>query len=148
MPNDWPRRKLSNRLRTPRLTNKTPLPLNQIPLLLLPPTPWCLPNPNPLMGPVAFVGQIGLHAVTYAKQFPTNTSKVVFTILFMKDYTATWSQPYLDKVFNKPVVLNEFLNNFRSSFFDHDHWHRAMVGTSARLEPCQPTCRTSTSTLW
>ncbi|KNZ57117.1 uncharacterized protein VP01_2237g4, partial [Puccinia sorghi] len=40
-----------------------------------------------------FIGQIGLHAVTYPKRFPTNTSKVVFSVLFMRDYTATWSQP-------------------------------------------------------
>ncbi|KNZ44269.1 uncharacterized protein VP01_9335g1, partial [Puccinia sorghi] len=56
VPNDWPRRKLSEKLRhasTPQLANKTPLPLNQIPLPLPPPIPWCLPNPNPLMGPVA-----------------------------------------------------------------------------------------------
>ncbi|KNZ49813.1 uncharacterized protein VP01_4761g2 [Puccinia sorghi] len=48
-----------------------------------------------------FVGQIGLHAVTYPKRFPTDTRKVVFAVFFMRDYTATWSQPYLDKVFNK-----------------------------------------------
>ncbi|KNZ46804.1 uncharacterized protein VP01_6940g1 [Puccinia sorghi] len=48
----------------------------------------------------AFIGQIGLHAITYPK-----------------DYTATWSQPYLDKIFNKvPVVFDDFLNDFRSSF--------------------------------
>ncbi|KNZ49831.1 uncharacterized protein VP01_4759g2, partial [Puccinia sorghi] len=28
----------------------------------------------------AFVSQIGLHAVTYPKQFPTETSKVVFAV--------------------------------------------------------------------
>ncbi|KNZ48864.1 uncharacterized protein VP01_535g6 [Puccinia sorghi] len=39
-----------------------------------------------------FVSQIGLHAVTYPKQFPTDTSKVVFTVSFMKDYTATWTK--------------------------------------------------------
>ncbi|KNZ53659.1 uncharacterized protein VP01_3171g3 [Puccinia sorghi] len=48
----------------------------------------------------AFISQIGLHAFTYPKQFPTDARKVVFTVLFMKDYTATWSQPYMDKVFN------------------------------------------------
>ncbi|KNZ64332.1 uncharacterized protein VP01_10406g1 [Puccinia sorghi] len=68
----------------------------------------------------AFVSQIGLHAITYPERFPTNTSKVLFAVSFMKDYTATWSQPYLDKVFNrKPVVFNDFLNDFKSSFFDH-----------------------------
>ncbi|KNZ48448.1 uncharacterized protein VP01_5667g2, partial [Puccinia sorghi] len=40
----------------------------------------------------AFVGQIGLHAVTYPKRFPTDTSKVVFAFLFMKDYTEKWKK--------------------------------------------------------
>ncbi|KNZ60925.1 uncharacterized protein VP01_14814g1 [Puccinia sorghi] len=40
-----------------------------------------------------FVSQIGLHAVTYPKRFPTDSRKVVFTLLFMRDYAATWSQP-------------------------------------------------------
>ncbi|KNZ57264.1 uncharacterized protein VP01_219g10 [Puccinia sorghi] len=72
----------------------------------------------------AFVGQIGLHAVTYPKQFPTNTSKVVFAVLFMKDYTETWSQLYLEKVFHRePGGFNDFLNDFRSSFFDHNSRH-------------------------
>ncbi|KNZ56739.1 uncharacterized protein VP01_232g1, partial [Puccinia sorghi] len=50
-----------------------------------------------------FVGQIGLHSITYPKHLPTNTSRV-FTVSFMKDYAATWSQPYLDKVFNGKLV--------------------------------------------
>ncbi|KNZ55410.1 uncharacterized protein VP01_268g1 [Puccinia sorghi] len=75
-----------------------------------------------------FAGQIGLHAVTYPERFPTDASKVVFTVLFMKDYAATWSQPYLEKVFNRePVVFNDFLKNFRSSFFDHNCRHCAEV---------------------
>ncbi|KNZ45140.1 uncharacterized protein VP01_8445g1, partial [Puccinia sorghi] len=53
----------------------------------------------------AFVGQIGLHAITYPKRFPTNASKVAFTVSFMKDYAATWSQP----------------------FFDQNRWHHAEV---------------------
>ncbi|KNZ61888.1 uncharacterized protein VP01_1343g2 [Puccinia sorghi] len=36
-----------------------------------------------------FVGQICLHTVTYPEWFPTNTSKVAFTVLFMRDYAAT-----------------------------------------------------------
>ncbi|KNZ63556.1 uncharacterized protein VP01_11293g1, partial [Puccinia sorghi] len=36
--------------------------------------------------------KIGLHAITYPKRFPTNISKVVFAVLFMKDYTATWTR--------------------------------------------------------
>ncbi|KNZ49763.1 uncharacterized protein VP01_47g1 [Puccinia sorghi] len=58
-----------------------------------------------------FIGQIGLHAVTYPK-----------------DYTATSSQPYLDKFFNKePVVFDDFLNDFKSSFFDQNCRHCAQV---------------------
>ncbi|KNZ44470.1 uncharacterized protein VP01_912g1 [Puccinia sorghi] len=46
----------------------------------------------------------------------------------MKDYTATWFQPYLVKVFNgEPVIFNDFLKDSRSSFFDHNHWHCAKV---------------------
>ncbi|KNZ59636.1 uncharacterized protein VP01_1690g7, partial [Puccinia sorghi] len=69
------------------------------------------PNPAPASNPIVlakpqpfdgtrgaaaevFVGQIGLHAITYPKWFPTNTSKVVFPVLFMKYYAATWSQLY------------------------------------------------------
>ncbi|KNZ52024.1 uncharacterized protein VP01_3724g1, partial [Puccinia sorghi] len=90
------------------------------------------PNPNCLItrgaAAEAFVGQIGLHAVTYPKRFPTNTIKVAFAVSFMRDYTATWSQPYLDKVFNEvPVVFDDFLKDFRSSFFDHNRWHHAKV---------------------
>ncbi|KNZ48149.1 uncharacterized protein VP01_5876g1, partial [Puccinia sorghi] len=70
---------------------------------------------------------IGLHAITY-KHFPTNARKVVFAVLFVKDYAATWSQPYLDKVFNRePVVFNKFLNDFRSRFFHQNRWHHAGV---------------------
>ncbi|KNZ60462.1 uncharacterized protein VP01_154g5 [Puccinia sorghi] len=75
-----------------------------------------------------FVGQIGLHTVTYPEQFPTDASKVVFTVLFMRDYAATWSQPHLDKVFHEvPVVFDEFLNDSRSRFFDHNCQHCAEV---------------------
>ncbi|KNZ61946.1 uncharacterized protein VP01_13302g1 [Puccinia sorghi] len=68
--------------------------------------PMVLAKPQPFDGThgttsKVFVGQIGLHAVTYPKQFPTYAIKMVFAVLFMKDYTATWSQPYLEKVFNK-----------------------------------------------
>ncbi|KNZ63076.1 uncharacterized protein VP01_11917g1, partial [Puccinia sorghi] len=54
------------------------------------------------------------------EQFPTNSSKVAFAVSFMTDYTATWSQPYLMKVFNvEEVAFNEFLDKFKSSFFDN-----------------------------
>ncbi|KNZ46420.1 uncharacterized protein VP01_7289g1 [Puccinia sorghi] len=48
----------------------------------------------------SFVGQILLHTITYPEQFPTDSSKVAFAVLLMTNYTETWSQPYLMKVFN------------------------------------------------
>ncbi|KNZ45620.1 uncharacterized protein VP01_7989g1 [Puccinia sorghi] len=39
-----------------------------------------------------FIGQIGLHEITYPECFPNNSSKVAFAISFMTDYAATWSQ--------------------------------------------------------
>ncbi|KNZ43811.1 uncharacterized protein VP01_9842g1, partial [Puccinia sorghi] len=75
-----------------------------------------------------FIGKIGLYAVTYPKRFPTNATKVVFTVSFMRDYTATWSQPYLEKVFKgDPVVFDYSLNDFRFSFFDHNRRHCSEV---------------------
>ncbi|KNZ60677.1 uncharacterized protein VP01_15208g1, partial [Puccinia sorghi] len=57
-----------------------------------------------------------------------NISKVAFAVSFMRDYTATWSQLYLEKIFKDlPVVFDDFLNNFRSSFFDHNRRHCAKV---------------------
>ncbi|KNZ63236.1 uncharacterized protein VP01_116g9 [Puccinia sorghi] len=74
------------------------------------------------------VSKADIHAVNYPKRFPTIAIKVVFAVSFMKDYAATWSQLYLDRVFNwEPVVWNDFPNNFRSSFLDHNSWHRAQV---------------------
>ncbi|KNZ48336.1 uncharacterized protein VP01_5743g2, partial [Puccinia sorghi] len=105
-------------------------PLNQIPATS---NPMVIAKPQPFdetrgTASKAFVGQIGLHAVTYPGRVPSDTRKVVFTVLFMKDYAATWSQPQLDKVFNgEPVVFNNFLNYFRSRLFDHNPWHRAKV---------------------
>ncbi|KNZ45324.1 uncharacterized protein VP01_8256g1, partial [Puccinia sorghi] len=96
-------------------------------------TPIVLAKPQPSDGTHGtasrvFVGQIGLHAITYPKHFPTNASKVVFAVFFREDYAATCSQPYLDKVFNgEPVVFNNFLNDFRSSFFDHNRRNHAEV---------------------
>ncbi|KNZ46325.1 uncharacterized protein VP01_7358g1 [Puccinia sorghi] len=129
MPNTWPRRRLSNKLRpasTPQLPTKPRSHSRSAS------SPMVLAKPQPFNGTrgadaKAFVGQIGLHA----------------------DYAATWSQPYLDKVFNgEPVVFNDFLNDFRSSFFDHHcryHAKVALWNLSARMDPCWPTCRTSTS---
>ncbi|KNZ45661.1 uncharacterized protein VP01_7930g1 [Puccinia sorghi] len=133
---------------------KNPTPAQPIPAPAPSSNPIVLDKPQPFDGTrgaaaKVFVGQIGLHAITYLKCFPKDAIKVVFAVLFMKDYAATWSQPYLDKVFNgEPVVFNKFLNDFRSSFFDHNHRHPVPCGTSTRLELCWPTCRTLTSTLW
>ncbi|KNZ64456.1 uncharacterized protein VP01_10273g1, partial [Puccinia sorghi] len=105
------------------------------PLPLLPsiPNSMVLAKPQPLhetRGAAAksFVGQILLHTFTYPEPFPTNSIKVAFAVFFMTDYTETWSQPYLMKVFNvEEVSLNKFLNDFKSSFFDHNCQHRAEV---------------------
>ncbi|KNZ53219.1 uncharacterized protein VP01_3300g2 [Puccinia sorghi] len=76
----------------------------------------------------SFVGRIGLHAITYTERFPKDSSKVSFPISFMTDYAATWSQPYLTKIFNgEAVVFSEFIDDFKSSFFDHNCRHRAEV---------------------
>ncbi|KNZ50192.1 uncharacterized protein VP01_4552g2, partial [Puccinia sorghi] len=65
------------------------------------------------------------------------SEKVPFAAFFMTEYTETWSQPYLMKVFNaEEVAFNKFLYDFKSSFFDHNCQHHA-----------EPTCRSSTHTL-
>ncbi|KNZ64575.1 uncharacterized protein VP01_10139g2, partial [Puccinia sorghi] len=90
----------------------------------------------------SFVGHILLHTVTYPEQFPTNSRKVAFSVLFMTYYTATWSQPYLMKVFNaEEVVFNEFLDAFKSSFFDHNcqqvapNWNSVGLHAGVQLTP-------------
>ncbi|KNZ63275.1 uncharacterized protein VP01_11659g1 [Puccinia sorghi] len=117
--------------------------------------PIVLSKPQPAFGRTcgaaakAFVGQIGLHAVTYPKRFPTNARKVVFAISFMKDHTATWGQPYLEKVFNgELVVFDDFLKNLRSIFFDHNHRHHAKVALRnlRQTGTVLPTHRTLTRT--
>ncbi|KNZ50099.1 uncharacterized protein VP01_45g10 [Puccinia sorghi] len=52
--------------------------------------PMVLAKPQPFNGTrgasaKVFVSQIGLHAITYPKRFPTDTSKVAFAVSFMKD---------------------------------------------------------------
>ncbi|KNZ61496.1 uncharacterized protein VP01_13932g1 [Puccinia sorghi] len=90
-----------------------------------------LAKPQPLnrnRGAVAkFFGcQILLHTVTYPEQFPNKSSKVDFSVLCMTDYAATWSQTYLMNLFNaEEVVFNKFLEDFKFSFFDHNHQHHA-----------------------
>ncbi|KNZ63933.1 uncharacterized protein VP01_10831g1, partial [Puccinia sorghi] len=83
------------------------------------PAPTPASNPMVIAKPQPFDGTRGAAAGRF---------KVVFAVLFMKDYTANWSQPYLEKVFNgEPVVFNDFLNDFRSSFVDHNRRHCAKV---------------------
>ncbi|KNZ61512.1 uncharacterized protein VP01_13907g1 [Puccinia sorghi] len=76
----------------------------------------------------SFFGQILLHTITSPEKFPTDSRKVAFAVSFMTDYAATWSQPYLMKVFNtEEVAFNKFLDNFKSSFFDQNFQHCAEV---------------------
>ncbi|KNZ48613.1 uncharacterized protein VP01_553g11 [Puccinia sorghi] len=83
-----------------------------------------IPAPAPVSNPIVLAKPQPFNGT----HFPTNASKVAFTIPFMKDYAATWSQPYLDKVFNgEPLVFHDFLNEFKSSFVDHNHRHCAKV---------------------
>ncbi|KNZ46983.1 uncharacterized protein VP01_677g6 [Puccinia sorghi] len=99
--NNWPQRRLSDKIK---------------------------PTSMPHAAAKPFIAQIGLHAVTYLKQFPTNTSKVAFAALFMQDYAATWSQLYLTRLFNgEKVVFSKFMDDFKSSFFDHNCRHCAEV---------------------
>ncbi|KNZ62688.1 uncharacterized protein VP01_1236g4 [Puccinia sorghi] len=90
-----------------------------------------LEKPQPFNGTCgaaakSFAGEILLHAITYPDQFHTDSRKVAFSVSFMTDYAATWSQPYLMRVFNaEGVVLEKFLDDFRFSFFDHNHQHCA-----------------------
>ncbi|KNZ49627.1 uncharacterized protein VP01_4895g1 [Puccinia sorghi] len=77
---------------------QNPAPAQPNPTLAPASNPMVLSKPQPFDGTrgattEAFVGKIGLHAITQPKRFPNNASKLVFTVLFMKDYTATWSQP-------------------------------------------------------
>ncbi|KNZ44543.1 uncharacterized protein VP01_905g8 [Puccinia sorghi] len=112
---------------------QNPAPTQPNPAPAPPSNPKVIAKPQPFDGThgataKAFIGQIGLHAVTYPKKFPTETRKVVFAVLFMRDYAATWSQPYLEKIFYKVlVVFDNFLKDFRSSFFDQNRWHCAKV---------------------
>ncbi|KNZ60547.1 uncharacterized protein VP01_1538g1 [Puccinia sorghi] len=97
------------------------------------PNSMVLAKPQPFNGTrgaaaKSFVGQILLHTVTYPDRFPTNSRKVAFSISFMTDYAATWSQPYLMKVFNaEEVALEELLDDFKSSFFYPNCQHHAEV---------------------
>ncbi|KNZ49555.1 uncharacterized protein VP01_4941g1 [Puccinia sorghi] len=82
------------------------------------PNSMVLAKPQPFnrtRGAVAnsFFGHILLHTVTYPECFPTESSKVALDFSFMPDYAATWSQPYLMKVFNtEEVAFKTFLDDF------------------------------------
>ncbi|KNZ45408.1 uncharacterized protein VP01_8156g1 [Puccinia sorghi] len=118
------------------------------------PTPATAPASNPIVfakpqpfdgtcgaTAKAFVGQIDLHAITYPKCFPTDASKVVFSVFFMKDYTATWSQPYLDKVSTRnrwSLMTSSMILNPASSITTAVTVTRWPCGNSARLEPLPP----------
>ncbi|KNZ64537.1 uncharacterized protein VP01_10183g1, partial [Puccinia sorghi] len=78
---------------------------------------------------------IGLHEITYPERFSEDSSKVAFAISFMTDYTATWSQPYLTKILNgEAVVFSKFIEDFKSSFFDHNRCHHAEVALQNLLQ--------------
>ncbi|KNZ62649.1 uncharacterized protein VP01_12421g2, partial [Puccinia sorghi] len=96
------------------------------------------PSPSLSTEPVvlakSFVGQISLHTVTYSEQFPTNSSKVAFAVLFMTDYAATWSQPYLMKVFNaEEVALDKFLDNFNCPKVPPPNWNSVSLHAGVQL---------------
>ncbi|KNZ51036.1 uncharacterized protein VP01_4120g1 [Puccinia sorghi] len=85
------------------------LDAQQQPAPALAPSPIKLAKPQPFDGTrgataEVFVAQIALHAITYPECFPTNASKVAFTTLFMRDYAATWCQPYLNQIFNGQLL--------------------------------------------
>ncbi|KNZ48404.1 uncharacterized protein VP01_5699g1 [Puccinia sorghi] len=105
------------------------------------PNSMILAKPQPLNGTrgaaaKSFVGKILLHTITYPDQFVTNSGKVAFAVSFMTDYTSTWSQLYLMKIFNtEEVAFNKFLDDFKSSFFDQNHQHRAETRTLTHQNP-------------
>ncbi|KNZ47417.1 uncharacterized protein VP01_6405g1, partial [Puccinia sorghi] len=63
----------------------------------------------------AFVAQIALHVITYPEQFPTNASKVAFATSFMRDYAATWCQPYLNRIFSsEPLDWTDLMSFYQN----------------------------------
>ncbi|KNZ48225.1 uncharacterized protein VP01_5819g1 [Puccinia sorghi] len=77
-------------------------------------SPSFLPNPNPLMGPVPLLSLL----------LATLASTLGVCNLLHEGLCGTLSQPYLKKVFNgEPVVFSEFINHYKSSFFNQDHHH-------------------------
>ncbi|KNZ52444.1 uncharacterized protein VP01_3572g1 [Puccinia sorghi] len=46
----------------------------------------------------------------------------------MRDYAATWCQPYLNWIFSgEPLDWTDFLKDLEASFFDHNHRQCAEV---------------------
>ncbi|KNZ59679.1 uncharacterized protein VP01_1681g1, partial [Puccinia sorghi] len=102
---------------TPGCFVKPTTPPHPAPVPVNPPTQWMHSMP-PLTNSLTNSGP----PCTGQKEGVLLPSKVAFSVSFMKDYAATWSQPYLEKVYNgQPVVFIEFLNDFKSSFFNHKH---------------------------
>ncbi|KNZ45018.1 uncharacterized protein VP01_8569g1 [Puccinia sorghi] len=96
-----------------------------------------MPHPNSMVlaKPQPFNRTRGAAAKSFVGQiFPY----LAFAVLFMTDYAATWSQPCLRQVFNvEEVSFNKFLDDFKSSFFDHNCQHLAEVAL-------QSLCQTGT----
>ncbi|KNZ47344.1 uncharacterized protein VP01_6490g1 [Puccinia sorghi] len=111
----------------PQQPQQAPAPTASTPISIV------LAKPQPFDGTrgvlaKVFVGQIGLHAITYPERFPDDSSKVAFAISFMTDYAATCSQPYLTKIFNREaMVFSEFIDDFKYSFLNHNRHHPAEV---------------------
>ncbi|KNZ44775.1 uncharacterized protein VP01_883g2, partial [Puccinia sorghi] len=122
---------------TPALTSPpqrpaTPRPHSLNPIKLAKPQPFYRTR-----GAAAevFVAQIALHTLTYTEQFPTNASKVVFTASFMRDYAATWCQPYLHWIFSsEPLDWTDFLKDLEASFFDHNRRKSAKMALRKILQ--------------
>ncbi|KNZ49974.1 uncharacterized protein VP01_4663g2 [Puccinia sorghi] len=119
IPHNWPPRRISARNKhalMPQLANRTqtaPPPQPQqapAPPTSSTPTSIVLAKPQPFNVTrsalaKSFVGQIGLHAIT-SEHFPNDSRKI----------------------FNgEELVFSEFIDDFKSSFFDHNCSHHAEV---------------------
>ncbi|KNZ49284.1 uncharacterized protein VP01_510g21 [Puccinia sorghi] len=101
--------------------NQNPTP----PQIAPSPPPTSRPNSMVLAKPQPYKGSRG----AVAKPFVGQMLHLPQTIPhLMTDYTETWSQPYLMKVFKvEEVAFDKFLDKFKSSFFDHNCQHCAEV---------------------
>ncbi|KNZ55130.1 uncharacterized protein VP01_2759g4 [Puccinia sorghi] len=67
-------------------------------------------------------------------KLPTNSRKVAFSVSFMTDYAATWSQPYLMKVFNtEEVALKKFLDDFNCPMIPPPNWNSVGLHAGVQL---------------